>query len=404
MINFLSVILIWCAFLFPPYYFFRPEYFIIVTLFFLACATRRSVFKLVRIESFLIYSMLILAAISLMGQLLSGYQFIYRDLMILLRYIIYSMAIIAGAYAATEIIYTKSIKFILIAILFISIAISFLQYFDIFNVNSIMIPIYGEKYHTLITGESWRRIVGTIGNANYWGLWLAICLVATSSFLVLNHKIVLIPVIILLFLSIIMTGSRTAIFSSLFGVCCGIFFFVKHVESAASLKKTLFLCSLFMLFPLLFFTTKYFIADYYDNQSRFSLDNTHTLELRVMHWSNFISETIEHPYRILIGRGSAKTDQTTYGDNSYLMIFRDYGLLSVFLYIILLLRIIFRLKKGVKSSFPKIKILSTTSLLITLTFIFFDIAADAWFNVRLVIPLLFGYGYMIIKIETEDAN
>lgn len=308
MINFLSVILIWCAFLFPPYYFFRPEYFIIVTLFFLACATRRSVFKLVRIESFLIYSMLILAAISLMGQLLSGYQFIYRDLMILLRYIIYSMAIIAGAYAATEIIYTKSIKFILIAILFISIAISFLQYFDIFNVNSIMIPIYGEKYHTLITGESWRRIVGTIGNANYWGLWLAICLVATSSFLVLNHKIVLIPVIILLFLSIIMTGSRTAIFSSLFGVCCGIFFFVKHVESAASLKKTLFLCSLFMLFPLLFFTTKYFIADYYDNQSRFSLDNTHTLELRVMHWSNFISETIEHPYRILIGRGSAKTD------------------------------------------------------------------------------------------------
>ena len=159
-----------------------------------------------------------------------------------------------------------------------------------------------------------------------------------------------------------------------FGVCCGIFFFVKHVESAASLKKTLFLCSLFMLFPLLFFTTKYFIADYYDNQSRFSLDNTHTLELRVMHWSNFISETIEHPYRILIGRGSAKTDQTTYGDNSYLMIFRDYGLLSVFLYIILLLRIIFRLKKGVKSSFPKIKILSTTSLLITLTFIFFDIA------------------------------
>ncbi|WP_169793571.1 hypothetical protein [Desulfomicrobium orale] len=339
-----------------------------------------------------------------MGQLLSGYQFIYRDLMILLRYIIYSMAIIAGAYAATEIIYTKSIKFILIAILFISIAISFLQYFDIFNVNSIMIPIYGEKYHTLITGESWRRIVGTIGNANYWGLWLAICLVATSSFLVLNHKIVLIPVIILLFLSIIMTGSRTAIFSSLFGVCCGIFFFVKHVESAASLKKTLFLCSLFMLFPLLFFTTKYFIADYYDNQSRFSLDNTHTLELRVMHWSNFISETIEHPYRILIGRGSAKTDQTTYGDNSYLMIFRDYGLLSVFLYIILLLRIIFRLKKGVKSSFPKIKILSTTSLLITLTFIFFDIAADAWFNVRLVIPLLFGYGYMIIKIETEDAN
>lgn len=86
------------------------------------------------------------------------------------------------------------------------------------------------------------------------------------------------------------------------------------------------------------------------------------------------------------------------------MIFRDYGLLSVFLYIILLLRIIFRLKKGVKSSFPKIKILSTTSLLITLTFIFFDIAADAWFNVRLVIPLLFGYGYMIIKIETEDAN
>ena len=394
----LSFLLVLSAYLVPASILVRPEYFIVVFLGLIALLLKcRLVTKVFKKENTLFLFFILFAYFSLVAQFLFGKDFDSRDSMILVRYCIYLMSIWGGAYVALAIKREWIIGWLFILIVAGSIVISFMQYFNVFGINGIMVPLYGEKYETLITGESWRRIIGTIGNANYWGLWLSLCFVASTYYSIIKRNIFIIPFAILLFVCIVMTGSRTALLAAILGFSVG-FIFLSFSLSVSTKKNIVTLFILGGIAFLLYFGYGMFTADYYENESRFDVDNTHTLELRLAHWNNFLMASLEKPYQILIGRGPSKTTEITFGDNMYFFILRDFGLISLITYLLLLKTFLLRINKFIKVHQDIIlRDKLAIALLFLITFCIFDLAADAWFNVRLVIPLLYGYGYLIMK-------
>lgn len=394
MTSLLVYILFLSAYFVPGSVFVRPEYLVVVVLAVLSIFRYgKLICKLINREIWLFFLLIVFAATSLMVQIFFGVGFIYRDFMIIFRYIVYLLAILSGIYVAKNVGPKTYLMFFILVIVIVSISISFIQYFNVFGLNKIMIPVYSAKYVTLITGESWRRIIGTIGNANYWGLWMAFCFVATIYYVVIERNILAMFLIVPIFLSIVMTGSRTALISCFCGTVAG--FCVKTSKDSA--KKILSVFILFGFVGILFYGYTFFTSKYYDNQSRFDVKNIHTLEMRIDYWINGVESVLTKPYQILTGQGPDKSAKSTFGDNIYFRIFRDYGLISLIIFLNILVTFYRQIKIGISDSPPELTGFFIVAQMTFITFVVFDLAADSWFNVRLLIPLLFGYGFLITR-------
>lgn len=398
MIKLILILILASLYITPVSYLHRPEYYLVIVLGIVGLLSRfKYITNIAGRELFLFLCLLFFAVVSLIGQYFTDNDVSLRDYMILVRYLIYMLSLIVGVYCGVKIKTSPAIYFTIISFIFVSIVLSFFQYFNVYGINEIMVPIYRQDYVGLITGATNRRIIGTLGNPNYWGLLLGFGFVAYSYNAVVSRNLVSYGLAATLFICIVMTGSRTALISSVIGASYISIVGFRVGNTNNSTNRILVFASVALLITLLFIGYRYFTDSFYANTNRFSTDNTRTLDYRIAHWISFLSKSFDNPHQIFIGRGPSKDHQITWGDNMYLLIFRDFGLISLGIYISLLLTFYRRLKKMLpmltspQSTYPII------GILILITFVVFDLAADAWYSVRLVIPLLIGYGYIITR-------
>src|SRR5690606_11862674 len=103
--------------------------------------------KHVKSEVIILLGLLFLASLSITIQVLVGKNFIFRDSMIIVRYGIYILALLAGTYIGLSIQRNGRVFFYAgYALAALSILISFFQYFNIANTNAYMVPFYRPTY------------------------------------------------------------------------------------------------------------------------------------------------------------------------------------------------------------------------------------------------------------------
>ncbi len=398
----LVLLIILSCFLVPASLLARPEYFL-VSLFSVWAMSRQGglIFKLFRRELSIIAILITLAAVTLAFQILLRGNFAGRDFLILLRYVIYSCAIISGAMLALSYRGGFTLRILTWAIIIVAIAISFIQYFNWMNLNAVTVPIYTANYEQLIEGFSWRRVIGTLGNPNYWGLLLGFGMIISCHRTVARRSLPALVILLLLFVAIIMAGSRGAMIASVSGLAAMGYLLTDTGKSANLGQRTIVIAAFFVVGVALYYGYRIFISDYYANTDRFSLDNTHTLELRFAWWSAFLSKLLESPYQILIGRGPSKSVDVGWADNMYLLILRDFGFPALLAYLYLwftLLSRLWHLHRRLKKHQP---FMITITLSALISFAIFDLAADAWFYVRLSIPMLLAYGFAVTSAHVR---
>ncbi len=395
---FLAALLILSVFLTPASMLIRPDYFLGVLLCLLGMSKRSStMFRLAARETWLLILLAIFSVFSIAVQL-TGKGFALRDLMILVRYVVYIATLFAGIAVGLSSTRINILWYVALGLIILIIAISFAQYFNIGRINTIMIPIYtvADRYSVLEEGLSWRRIIGTMGNPNYWGFFIGSGLIL-SAYMCLQKRLLFAAPTLLLFVCIIMTGSRTSLLAALLAI----------ITSALVIASTGKRLNLKTFTPVLltaailggmYIAYSYFTADYYESHDRFSTNNLGTLELRMKWWGQVLSTMLAEPYTFVLGRGPNKLENVRYGDNIYILYLRDFGLIGLGLYLMflrLVTRTLLQLTRQLARNNPALSQLAAVTLLLFVQLATFDMAADGWFNVRIAELLLFCYGFTL---------
>jgi len=383
------------AFFVPASVIIRPDYFIVFLIALSGLISHRApIFKLASIETKLFILLSFFAIISLARQVLS-LSVSPRDFMVIIRYVVYLLAIYAGIGTGIKVKKLGILKFCVFMLIVVSVVVSFVQYFNIGGLNSIIIPIYGfeNKYEILQSDASWRRIIGTMGNPNYWGFMLGASFIVSYTMCFQRKYIHVVPAL-LLFVSIIMTGSRTALIATSVTALLGLFL-ISGNERKLSTKKIGVILGGGVIFIMLYFTYNLFTENYFENQDRFSTSNLHTLDLRMQWWSEILTNMLQHPHTFFVGNGPSKLDTIRHGDNMYIRYLRDFGIFSLSIYLALFYQIIKKIRVISRDKQTRFKAFSSALFLIFMLLLIFDMAADGWFNVRIAEILLFNYGLLL---------
>lgn len=296
----------------------------------------------------------------------------------------------------------KIYKFLAISGLLVA-SFCILQYFNILEINrKILVPLYfynkplaQTKAFNLVQGVHWRRIVGTFGNPNYCGIFFAILLAATSSYylfpvkgkLKLHHFFIIEIGIINL---IILTGSRTAIFS--FVIITVFSFFLGKLKIKK--LKYFFIIMIGVIFILVFITPQYFIGRIFSEYTSFH-----------EHLSMFKEAFKEINKSPVLGLGPTKIQLTSTVDNEYLLYWRRYGLIGVILF--LLLHICMFIKGFLKFSKGKTTIENNIGLLtmqLAIIWSIFGLTSDVFKNPQIMGIIFFLTGLCWAKFPRKDTE
>ena len=351
--------------------------------------------KLAIKEARLILWLAFFAIISIAGQYFAGSGLSSRDFMVVVRYVVYLATIYAGLTVALSMRSSGLLRLLSLLLVLALIAISFSQYFNLGGINSFLVPFYSEegRYATLEAGMSWRRIIGTMGNPNYWGFLLGLGF-TYAGYMCLQKHYMHIALVIPLFIALIMTGSRTSLVATMVAMLVG-FFLMANTGKKASLKSMMPILAGVAFFGLIYFVFSLFLANFYESENRFASTNLGTLELRIQWWFEIFRKMFDQPHTFIIGQGPAKLESVRFGDNMYIRYLRDFGIIGLSLYMMLLFNIfkklyrLSRLLKQKSSIFLVVVFLGFVQLAV------FDLAADGWFNVRIAELLLFAYGLAV---------
>jgi len=401
-----------CIYLVPSTYIFRPEYFLSFGFAALAFFTAYKQCVGVNSKEILLLVLLSIGAVlSVFFQNLIGAEMIYRDLMILVRYVYYIFAIIAGGFFAYKLKDYHLFQYLIFSVILTSALISIFQYHNVFSINNIMSIYIGEKSEALAVGYYWRRVVGTFGNPNYWGLFLNFCMIISLYQVIFKKRYLWLILVPLLFVSVLYTGSRTTLVSIVISTFIILYLVRKHKVEKVS--KNIIIAMVFL--SILAVGAKLMLSDndseIYSGKDRFSADNITTLEMRIQHWHKMISHTFNHPIRVIIGGGESKGRISVFGDNMYIKYFRDYGVIGFAIYMVLIIYIYRRIMEIVINN-EEIRHLSIPFLWMYVCFLVFDLAADSWFVVRIAGLILFFYGFIKVaskhslstEVEIDDAK
>ncbi|MBA7514949.1 hypothetical protein ES705_06986 [subsurface metagenome] len=331
------------------------------------------------------------------------YNFKINDFFLIIQlFLYYSIFYIAKTLYTKEGNVFKIYKFLAISGVFVAL-FSILQYFNILEINrKILVPLYfynaplaQTKAFNLVQGVHWRRIVGTFGNPNYCGMFFAILLAATSSYylfpvkgkLKLHHFFIIEIVIITL---IILTGSRTAIFSFVIITVFSLFLGKLKIKKL----RYFFIIMIGVIFILVFITPQYFVGRIFSEYTSFH-----------EHLSMFKEAFKEINKSPVLGLGPAKIQLTSTVDNEYLLYWRRYGLIGVILF--LLLHVCMFIKGFLKFSKGKITIENNIGLLtmqLAIIWSIFGLTSDVFKNPQMMGIIFFLTGLSWAKLPEEDKK
>lgn len=271
--------------------------------------------------------------------------------------------------------------------------------FHIRNVGTFFHNIYSsEKYVNLILYFTIPRVSGTLGNANYYGFFLAISLI----FMYYNTSKKIMPMLIifaLLIYAIFASRSRTAI---LFLIIFIITYFIlksytKTKITHKNLPSKLLIICFFLILILLFVFHGFHIFNWVSillSRGRFSYDYKswgEVFEKRFDVWARADID-IEKTSSLLFG----KTKSTkVIVDNLYIMLLLRYGLIGTFF--IMLFFIIVFLSKKYCTNYMSLAIKYSMFL----AFIVSGVVADYFWNPFFTPLYMFIFGATLASVDAK---
>jgi lipid-A-disaccharide synthase-like uncharacterized protein len=219
--------------------------------------------------------------------------------------------------------------------------ISIFQYFNFLGLNQAFISLYRDieidsYYYSLVLDYGTRRVIGTAGNPNSWGFCLSVIGLLVMARIVFSRHLIWLPHLVLVAMSILLTGSRTATIGFLAGaaVMLGVGVLRGQAKGAAIVAATIAMLTI----PVVFWIYTQEVAEGAD---RFSTRQMGSLMARFEVWTETIKE---YSNDLLIGRGPNKAarrlgfaNASSYHvrDNIFISVFAQFGLLGISLLIAL---------------------------------------------------------------------
>lgn len=345
------------------------------------------------------------------------------------RYVFYFVFYLLVLLYLTDL--SKFFKALFITVLAIEL-FGILQFFNLFNINNHFGLLYtqSEKLHMMIQNQ--HRITSTFGNPNVYGSFLIIVLCVVLSIFYFKKesstkfKAFLYATIILTFLSIYLTTSRTTVIVT-FGllIYIGLFQLLIRISSIKTiLMKSFLLLSVFLLIGILlvphipYLNSAYqnvtkVITDLDDNDSHVdgkgvpnnnskvkeSLESVESFESRYDYWKHNIEKFKESP---VLGVGPMKNG-LSFADNSYLYILARYGILGFLIYLVFLGYIFiksFMIALKEKNNYNRAHLASSINYFIV-AYAVIGIVAESWFNVVSMVIFFILLGLLIKQEKVE---
>lgn len=106
-----------------------------------------------------------------------------------------------------------------------------------------------------------------------------------------------------------------------------------------------------------------------------------------------------------MGQGPQKgIDTLHWGDNSYIKMFKEYGVVSLVLYLTLLAVMMQRTLRRIRTQTGDGKTWAIVLFFILVQWVVFELSADTWFFVRVCAPVLALYAFVIAKPEDSETS
>lgn len=230
----------------------------------------------------------------------------------------------------------KAVNILLLSLL-ASALFGIMQYFNILNINSWLTPyyIFESKLNDL---ETQSRVVGTFGNPNFFAAALLIGIAFSFSSLFNDFKFRYIVFLLIFFTALIMTLSRTALVTAVLLV---IIMFTMIINKTRKRIKSFFM---FSFIPFVFLIALKFAPESFFFRMGFlsDLSSDNSFQSRLFLWK----EVFESRAKINLFTGTGPVSKLHFHyDNEWLMLLTLYGVIGVFLFMLLFTTIYYNLGK-----------------------------------------------------------
>ncbi|AXS82515.1 O-antigen ligase family protein [Marinobacter sp. Arc7-DN-1] len=277
----------------------------------------------------------VLLPLSIFSGLSSDFNASYGDLIQFYRYakfiVIYIFLVyVFSRFTGHEIFCV--LKFFMSCGLGLAIIVIF-QYFDIFGLNKLYVHLIAPtQYHTLVGGYPFPRAVGMIGNPNEVGfIFVIISIISLYSLWKYDFRKVFLY-IPLFFVGMVMTLSR----SSFIAFIAAVFIFIVCFLFFSSPIKSLGVFILFSLFSSFFICLSQESYIYekvaWRYESGMDIMSNSSMGARFNNWQENLDLARSSP---IIGVGPLRRMEMEHAaDNEWLLLWRSYGIVGVFLIIL----------------------------------------------------------------------
>ena len=333
----------------------------------------------IRWELFFFFLLILTTSTGISVKLFSGGQFVWRDFMSIFRDLFYLIVFLGVFQNLKSNLIKINLSYFFLILAVLCSLVSFFQYFNILGLNTYFVDIYRESDTWLIDMVSWRRIFGTIGNPNYWGLLIGQILIVLTYLLFWEGKLLVLPIILTTFASLIFTGSRSALISYCLAVFFG--FLTIAILRKEKYKIIIFLVTLSISVPILLTIVNY---SGYEEMDRFSTSNIGSYYGRIQRWNSILQT---NPLILFVGAGPTKGLQTAWVDNTYLKILYEQGVTGLFCFLGLLATFLFRFLKDIRDNDDMRW--SAILMIVIIHWMVFALSADIWSHVRCT-PIFLG--------------
>lgn len=335
-------------------------------------------------EILIIFMMAFFGAISVANMLMGSQSFAWNDFFVVPKMAYYALIFISLSMLTLDEKNKKTFYRFITFNSMVIVGISVFQYFNLLHLNPFFVDLYRPGYTWLTEMDSWRRIIGTFGNPNYWGLLCSQLILVNYYYIAYEKKYSNIAIILGLFVAIIFTGSRTGLIVSVLGCVVGTMICFWRLKKVPNVFVVAVLC--LTIFGGFIYVVK---GAMYEDGGRFSLENTHTLGARVRHWG-MIQET--EGFNLFIGSGPDRSSKARWVDNSYIKILREFGIIHLLLYLTLLSTMLFR---SVRQMNINHGFLSSMLVFLISSWMVFEIVADGWEFIKSATLFLALYCYSV---------
>lgn len=288
-----------------------------------------------------------------------GYPASIKDINTILLYLKALTYMISGYILGSLILSKKnhSVELAFFAPIFVSSIIALVQYFEIGSLNKFINLLYNSDSNNYV------RAVGTLGNPNYAAYFHGIALILIMSYNLTSLKNYLLKyaMLAIVFLSIIVTFSRTGILAALISIVLMLFFNRRYKSIIGVMIGALIIVN-YYLSSLIEGTRFQRIAEGSSGGSISNFGNRTNLI-----WSHRLQQFLDNP---IIGLGPRKEDisttifSNTLFDNTYLLLLVTSGATGLLIYLLFFYKVFTKDYLAVKHKNKQTK--SYTGVLCTL--------------------------------------